>query len=372
MSSSDISLDAMVAGAGVIGLAVGRALARAGLSTAVVDAGAHAGEQGSSHNSGVIHAGLYYPRDSFKARFCLPGNERLYRYCQQRSIAHRRCGKWVVAVDGVESQRLRALRDQARRNGVQDLVHYPGPAVARYEPWLAADSALFSPSSGIIDTGNLLQALLGDLREAGGMLSLKTRVQAVQCAPEDFRVLFSDARGEHEARARMFVNAAGLGAGSLASACDGYPQAALPEIRLARGNYFRLRGTPPSRHLVYPLPQDGGLGVHLTLDMAGQCRFGPDVEWVRTPDMNVNTNRESAFRAAIQRYWPDLPPRALAPDYAGVRPKAWQQGTPVGDFVIQDHHQHGISGLIQLFGIESPGLTACLPMADYVLDALTC
>lgn len=370
MSSSDSLLDALVIGAGVVGLATGRALARAGLRAAVVDAGPRIGEQGSTHNSGIIHAGLYYRHDSLKAELCVRGKELLYRYCRDRHIDHRRCGKLVVAVSPEESGRLEALRRHAAGNGVEDLEPWSRRALERDEPWLRADSALFSPSSGIVDTDALMQALLGDLQAAGGALALNSRVECVRCQPGDFSATLVDAEGSHEIRARRLVNAAGLNARTIAERCEGYPPACLPDIRFARGNYFRLRGRAPTDKPVYPLPEPGGLGIHLTVDLGGQALFGPDVEWTGDTHFRVNREREPLFYQAIRRYWPALPDGALGADYAGVRPKVFRHGNPLDDFLIQDAEEHNIKGLFHLFGIESPGLTACLALADKISNSI--
>lgn len=366
MSSPDSILDALVIGAGVAGLATGRELARAGLETAVLEAGPRIGEQGSSRNSGIIHAGLYYRHDSLKARLCVDGRELLYRYCEAHRIDHRRCGKLVVAVSPEESGRLEALRDHARGNGVDDLQLLGRTWLQRHEPWLRADTALHSPSSGIVDSHGLMHALLGDLQAAGGVLALNSRVARIDCGNNDFRVLIDDGEGRHEIRTRRLVNAAGLAAGQVAKSCRGYPADRLPEIRFARGNYFRLHGRAPTDKPVYPLPEPGGLGVHLTVDLGGQARFGPDVEWIERPDFSVNGAREPAFLEAVRRYWPALPDNALTPDYAGVRPKVFVNDAPLDDFLIQTRQDHGVSGLVHLFGIESPGLTACLALAHLI------
>lgn len=366
MPSSDSILDALVIGAGVVGLATGRELARAGLETAVLEAGPRIGEEGSSRNSGIIHAGLYYRHGSLKARLCVSGREQLYRYCEDHRIEHRRCGKLVVAVSPEESERLAALHEHARGNGVDDLQQLDRAWLRRHEPWLRADTALLSPSSGIIDSHGLMHALLGDLQAASGALALNSRVERIDGGRGDFRVLINDGEGRHQIRTRRLVNAAGLAAGEVAKNCRGYPAECLPDIRFARGNYFRLHGRAPTDKPVYPLPEAGGLGVHLTVDLGGQARFGPDVEWLERPEFIVNDARKPAFLEAVRRYWPALPDNALTPDYAGVRPKVFVSDAPLDDFLIQTEQDHGVPGLIHLFGIESPGLTACMALARLI------
>lgn len=355
------AVDAVVIGAGVVGLAVGRALAQQGLETLVLERAEAIGTATSSRNSEVIHAGLYYPSGSLKARLCVQGRERLYRFCESHGVEHRRCGKLLVASGDAERARLRQIAAQAAVNGVHDLQALGGDEVRRLEPALRADEALLSPSTGIVDSHGLMLALQGDLERAGGALVLRSPVHAVQRVDGGFDL---DVAGM-ALQARVVVNAAGLWAPALAAALV----ADAPPARFAKGSYFSLSGRAPFSRLVYPMPGEAGLGIHLTLDLAGQARFGPDVEWIApaTPDeidYCVDPSRAAVFEADIRRYWPALPAGVLQPAYSGVRPKLSGPGEAAADFVIDGPARHGVPGLVNLMGIESPGLTACLAIAD--------
>lgn len=370
-------VDALVAGAGVVGLAVARALARSGLAVWIAEREAGIGSGVSSRNSEVIHAGLYYPPGSLKARLCVRGKQMLYAYCGERGIAHRRCGKLVVAHDDAERGRLPALHAQAQAEGVDDLQLLDRDAARRLEPALACRAALWSPSSGIVDSHALMLSLLGDAEAAGAMLALRSRFVAAQRAHGHWRVRVAADDGSAEEavfEARWLVNAAGLGAQAVAAAVEGFPAAAIPPRRLAKGHYFSSAVRSPFTRLIYPMPTDGGLGVHLTLDLGGQARFGPDVEWLdvdgsvddRALDLRVDASRAAAFASAVRRYWPALPEGALLPAYSGIRPKISGPGEPAADFRIDGPAQHGCDGVVQLFGIESPGLTAALAIGEAV------
>jgi L-2-hydroxyglutarate oxidase LhgO len=365
-------VDAVVIGAGVVGLAVGRALAQRGLETVVLERSHAIGTETSSRNSEVIHAGLYYPTGSLKARLCVAGREQLYSFCDSHGVAHRRCGKLLVASGEAQTAKLRRIEAQAQANGVTDLRRLSGREARELEPALQADEALLSPSTGIVDSHGLMLALQGDLERAGGALALLSPVQGVRCAGmrHELRV-----GGEVASRlsARIVVNAAGLWAPATASRMLGLAPQHVPQPRFAKGSYFSLSGRSPFSRLIYPMPEAGGLGVHLTLDLAGQARFGPDVEWLAATspeqiDYAVDARRAQAFHASVRGYWPQLPDGALQPSYSGVRPKL--QGRDADDFVIQGPAVHGIPGLVNLFGIESPGLTACLALADEVVASL--
>lgn len=368
------SIDAIVIGAGVVGLAVARALAQHGLETIVLERANAIGTATSSRNSEVIHAGLYYPSGSLKARLCVQGRERLYDFCESHGVDHRRCGKLLVASGEEQRLKLRQIEAQARANGVTDLQRLDARQVRAMEPALAADEALLSPSTGIIDSHGLMLALQGDLEAAGGAVALLSPVDAVRRARAGHEV---DVGGESpmSLSAPIVVNAAGLWAPSLAARIDVLDPSHVPQARFAKGNYCTLTGRVPFSRLVYPVPQDGGLGIHLTLDLAGQARFGPDVEWIAPAspddiDYRVDAARADDFYAAIRRYWPGLADGALQPAYSGVRPKLQGPGGSANDFVLQGPADHGIGGLMNLFGIESPGLTACLAIADEVLSRL--
>lgn len=368
-------IDAVVIGAGVIGLAVGRALARVGYETIVLERADAFGTVTSSRNSEVIHAGLYYASGSLKARLCVEGREQLYGYCAEKGIAHRRCGKLLVASGDAQRAKLALILAQGQRNDADDLQWLDAAQLRVLEPELHADVALWSPSTGIVDSHGLMLALLGDLEAAGGALALRSPVESI-----------TGNAGAHQLQvggdvpmaleARLVVNAAGLWAPALAGRIAGLRREHVPRARYAKGNYFSLAVKAPFTHLVYPTPEAAGLGVHLTLDLAGQARFGPDVQWIApaTPeaiDYRVDASRAAAFEAAIRSYWPGLPDRALQPAYSGVRPKLEAaDGSALTDFIVQGPAEHGVPGLVNLYGIESPGLTACLAIADEVLSRL--
>ncbi len=365
-------IDALVIGAGVVGLAVGRALAAQGLETIVVDRAGAIGTETSARNSEVVHAGLYYPTGSHKARLCVEGRRRLYAFCESHGIDHRRCGKLVVATEAAQRPALERLAAQARANGVDDLRLLERDEARALEPALECVAALWSPSTGLVDSHGLMLALQGGLESSGGAVALHTPVEAVQPGADGHLVRLGG-EAPYELLATRVVNAAGLWAPAVARRCAGSP--APPVQRFAKGSYFALAAKAPFTHLVYPVPHDGGLGVHLTLDLGGRARFGPDVEWLAATDpealdYRVDPARGAAFAADIRRYWPELPEGALQPDYAGVRPKLHGPGEPAADFVVQGPREHGIAGLVHLFGIESPGLTASLALADEVVAAL--
>lgn len=363
-------VDAVVVGAGVVGLAVGRALAAAGLETIVLERENGIGSGTSSRNSEVIHAGLYYPTGSLKARLCVAGRHRLYPYCEARAVPHRRCGKLLVATGGQTTQ-MEAIERQARINGVDDLRRLSADEAREMEPALNCTGALLSPSTGIIDSHGLMLAYQGDLERAGGMLALCSPLQrAFLCATG--HVLEVGGETPMEIAAGIVVNAAGLWAPGLAGRFGGLATQHVPAAHHAKGNYFSLAGRSPFSRLIYPMPEKAGLGVHLTLDLAGQARFGPDVQWLPDGDPDgldyqVDPSRGDVFYAAIRTYWPGLPDGALQPAYSGVRPKLHTASEPANDFVIQGPGDHGVAGLVNLFGIESPGLTASLAIADEVL-----
>lgn len=356
-------LDCIVIGAGVIGLACARALAKAGRDVFILEAEQAFGQHTSSRNSEVIHAGMYYPAGSLKALHCVRGKNMLYQYCQEREIPHQRLGKLIVAHRPEEMPQLIALQEKALVNGVPDLVWLDKQSLREMEPALDAHAALYSPSTGIIDSHTLMMALLADAENAGATLALQSRVTAGRCTDEGI-VLIIDGM---EVQAQTVVNAAGLWAHTLAARIRGVPHEIIPRVRYARGVYFALQGKSPFSRLIYPLPEPGGLGTHLTLDLGGQARFGPDVEWINQIDYTVDPDRAESFYQSIRRWWPDLPNGALSPTYSGIRPKVIGEDRPEGDFLIQGQEGHGIPGLINLFGIESPGLTACLSIADEVL-----
>ncbi|WP_323011985.1 NAD(P)/FAD-dependent oxidoreductase [Castellaniella sp.] len=364
-------IDCVVIGAGVVGLAVARACAQTGLDTLVIEAESTIGSGTSSRNSEVIHAGLYYPQGSLKARLCVQGRQALYAYCATHGIAHQRCGKLIVATDSSQLDALQRIRAAAHANGVQHLHLLDQQQAQALEPALRCTAALHSPDTGIIDSHGLMLALQGDLESAGGLLVLRSPLLGGKVTGSPAGILLRIGGSDPtEIIARHVINCAGLQAQAVAASIQDVAPASIPGLRYAKGSYYALTGKTPFSHLIYPVPQPGGLGVHLTLDLAGQARFGPDVEWVDHIAYDVDPTRADGFYAAIRQYWPALPDQALHPSYAGIRPKLAQPNGPDADFIIQDARSHQIPGLINLYGIESPGLTACLAIADEVLHRL--
>ncbi|MER9216282.1 NAD(P)/FAD-dependent oxidoreductase [Mesorhizobium sp. M0663] len=365
-------VDCVIAGAGVIGLAVARRLAAQGLETLILEAADAIGTGTSSRNSEVIHAGIYYPQGSLKARLCVDRREMLYRYCAERSIPHRRCGKLIVANDKAQEPMLVSIRANAAACGVDDLRLLDDAEAQALEPALHCTAALLSPSTGIIDSHALMLALLADAENQGAVLSLNTRIESgrIESGPIVLETV-DTANGDRFAIATpRLVNAAGLGAVALAGSLGGFDREFLPTLRYAKGNYFSMSVRAPFSRLIYPVPEPGGLGVHLTLDLGGSARFGPDVEWTDVLDYRVDPARGERFYEAIRKYWPDLADGSLQPAYSGIRPKLSGPGEANSDFVIQDATTHGVRGLVNLFGIESPGLTSSLAIAEHVARIL--
>jgi L-2-hydroxyglutarate oxidase LhgO len=361
-------LEAVVIGAGVVGLAVARALALDGREVVILDAEDAIGTHTSSRNSEVIHAGIYYPKGSLKALSCVEGKQLLYEYCAAHGVPHKRCGKLIVATDESQLTELKNIQAKAHANGVTDLSWMEKKQALAMEPELSCVAALHSPSTGIIDSHALMLAYLGDAEANGAMLALKSALESARVLPDGIEV---HVRGSEPIRAKIVVNSGGLRAPTVAKLIDGYPQSFAPRELYAKGNYYSLARRAPFSRLVYPVPEPGGLGVHVTLDLAGQARFGPDVEWVERISYDVDPRRADRFYAAIRRYWPRLPDNSLSPGYAGIRPKTAGPGEPAPDFEIQGPRKHGIAGLVHLFGIESPGLTASLSLAKTVLRELS-
>ena len=368
-------VDTVVIGAGVVGLAVARALALQGREVMVLEAADAFGTGTSARNSEVIHAGIYYPAGSLKARLCVQGKQMLYDYCAERGIAHQRCGKLIVATSADQVDELRAIQQRAAANGVHDLRLLTRAEAQALEPSLQCHAALLSPSTGIVDSHALMLSLLGDLEQAGGLLAVNSEVKSLAALEDKAQAAIKMevfGGGERvELIARQVVNAAGLHAPALAARTQGLDLRHVAQAHFVKGNYFTLSGRAPFSRLIYPVPEPGGLGVHLTLDLGGQAKFGPDVQWVDSPhDLQVDAARGNAFYAEVRRYWPELRDGALQPGYAGIRPKISAPGEPAADFVIQGPREHGVPGLVNLFGIESPGLTSCLALGAATVEAL--
>ena len=361
------AVESIVVGAGVVGLAVARALAQAGHEVLVLEAAAGIGTETSSRNSEVIHAGIYYPAGSLMARFCVAGRRALYDFCRDRGVAHRKCGKLIVATSAEEDGRLAGIKARAETNGVEGMRVLTAAEARALEPNLACTSALLSPATGIIDSHAYMLALQGEAEAAGAMVVFLSPVISARAGSDGIEV---EVGGSEPVtlRCRLLVNAAGLHAPALARRIAGMALDRVPTAYYAKGNYFTLSGRSPFSRLIYPVPVPGGLGVHLTIDLGGQARFGPDVEWIDSLDYTVDPRRADQFYAAVRRYWPGLADGALQPGYAGIRPKITPPGAPGQDFVVQGPQTHGVAGLINLFGIESPGLTASLALAESVRE----
>jgi L-2-hydroxyglutarate oxidase LhgO len=359
------TVECVVVGAGVVGLAVARALALAGVEVMVLEREAGIGYETSSRNSEVIHAGIYYAKNSLKARLCVAGRHLLYAYCAARGVPHKRLGKLIVACDEAEVALLEGIRAKAAANGVDDLAFVAPDDLQRMEPALAAVAALISPSTGIIDSHALMLSYQGEAEAAGAMTVCRAPVEGGRVTGSGFELTI----GGDETMTlgcKLLVNCGGLHAPGVARRIAGIPPETIPRDYLCKGVYFTYAGRAPFTRLIYPTPEKAGLGVHLTLDLAGQARFGPDTEWIDAIDYAVDPRRGDSFYAAIRRYWPGLPDGALQPGYAGIRPKINAPDEAAADFVVQGQADHGVPGLVNLYGIESPGLTASLAIADLV------
>jgi L-2-hydroxyglutarate oxidase LhgO len=359
------SVECIVVGAGVVGLAVARALAERGLETIIVESESAIGTATSSRNSEVIHAGIYYPQGSLKARFCVEGRKRLYAYCAERGIEARRCGKLIVATTGEQVGTLAGIIEKARANGVDDLVMISRDEALGMEPALSCVAAVHSPSTGIVDSHGFMLGLQGDFEAAGGMIAFNAPLEHADCRADGITMAVGG-EAPMELRAKVVVNSAGLHAQALARRFAGLPQDTVPPTYYCKGNYYSLAGRSPFSRLIYPVPEAAGLGVHLTIDLGGQTRFGPDVEWIDDLDYEVDPRRADHFYSEIRNYWPALPDGALMPGYSGIRPKIQAPHEPARDFVVHGPAEHGVAGLVNLYGIESPGLTSALAIADHV------
>jgi L-2-hydroxyglutarate oxidase LhgO len=359
-------MQVLVVGAGVIGLAVARAAALAGHEVVVAEQAWGIGTGISSRNSEVIHAGIYYPTDSLRARHCIRGRRMLYEFCASHGVPHRKCGKLIVATNDAELAKVHLIHAQGEKNGVEGLELIGGNAARMIEPEVFCLAAVNSAESGIIDGHAFMLALQGDLEDAGGTIAFATKIDRIVPSAAGWEAHFGGAE-PGVLTVDAVVNSAGLGAQALARVTEGYPAERVPPLVFAKGNYFGCLGKPAFSRLIYPTPVDGGLGIHVTLDLAGRMRFGPDVEWVEREDYDVDPGRALAFYQRIRSYWPGLPDGALYPDYSGIRPKLSGPAEPAIDFVIDGPAAHGCAGLVQLFGIESPGLTSALSIAEDVI-----
>lgn len=358
-------MQTIVVGAGAVGLAIGRALARRGEDVVVVERHRLIGSEVSSRNSEVIHAGIYYPPGSLKSRLCVTGKALLYPFLAEHGVAHKRIGKLLVATDDSQLGKLASYAQTAAANGVHDLRELTPAEVREIEPELHCTAALFSPSTGIIDSHGYMLALQADIEAEGGQVVLDTTVERIERRGGLFEIV-TGGSAPGRVTCRKLMLAAGLGGTAIARTID-YPGGYLPPATyFARGQYYALTGHNPFRHLVYPMPDGQWLGIHVTLDLGGRAKFGPDQEWIETIDYSFNRANEARFYDAIRRYWPGLPDGALQPDTTGIRPKLYREGEPVPDFVIHGPEQHGLPGLVALFGIESPGLTASLAIGEEV------
>jgi L-2-hydroxyglutarate oxidase LhgO len=363
-------VDCAVIGAGVVGLAIARVLARAGREVVILEAAETFGTEISSRNSEVIHAGIYYARGSLKARLCVAGKVRLYTFCERHNVGHARATKLIVATEDDQLPALSRLAETAAANGVLDMIRLSAGAARGLEPELRCTGALLSPSTGIVDSHGLMLALLGDAGAHGAMLAVHAPVTGGRVGEDGIELEIGGATPFRMA-ARTVVNAAGLGAQAVGRGLANFPQDRVPPLYYARGHYFTLSGVrPPFKRLIYPMPVDAWLGIHVTVDLGGQVRFGPDIQWVDSLVYDVDSSRAEPFYRAVRSYWPGLPDGALQPGYAGIRPKLVPEGVAAPDFLIQGPRDHGVPGLVHLFGIESPGLTSCLAIADHVAGML--
>src|SRR4051812_18869598 len=363
-------MQVLVIGAGVVGLAIARAAALAGHEVIVAETTGGIGNGVSSRNSEVIHAGMYSPTASLRACHCVRGRRMLYYFCESHGVPHKKVGKLIVAVDEKQTAKIEGIAKQGEINGVEGLEFLGGNAARAMEPALSCSSALLSNETGIIDSHAFMLALEGDLEDRGGMIAFNTKIERLMPTNAGWEVSYGGAESG-TLTVDAVINSAGLGAQSTARATDGYPETRVPRLVLAKGNYFGFAGKPAFSHLIYPAPVEGGLGTHVTLDMAGRMRFGPDVEWLESESYTVDPERAESFYASVRTYFPGLPDNSLVPDYCGIRPKLTGKGEPAADFLIDGPAAHGLPRLVHLFGIESPGLTSALSIADEVVGQIT-
>ncbi|WP_342359468.1 NAD(P)/FAD-dependent oxidoreductase [Terrarubrum flagellatum] len=359
----------LVIGAGVVGLACAAALAKRGHDVIVAEKADGIGTGVSSRNSEVIHGGMYYPAGSLRAKHCVRGRRMLYEFCNARGAPLKKTGKLIVATNEAEEKKIASIQAQGVANGVEGLVLIDGAKARAMEPALRCTAAAWSPETGVVDSHAMMLALQGEIEDHGGMIAFETPVERIARVGAEWRVTFGGAAGG-EFLFDAIVNSAGLGAQEIASAMEEYPRARIPKRVLAKGNYFLYAGKPVFTHLIYPAPVDGGLGTHVTLDLSGRMKFGPDVEWIDREFYEVNPARAESFYASIRRYFPTLPDGSLVPDYSGIRPKITGPGEQPRDFVIDGPPEHGLAGVVHLFGIESPGLTSSLSIAEDVAEMI--
>jgi L-2-hydroxyglutarate oxidase LhgO len=363
-----IDIDCAVIGAGVVGLAIAHACAKSGRSTVLIEQHPNFGSETSSRNSSVIHSGIYYPPDSLKSHTCIKGRQLIYEFCTQYAVPYRQCGKLIVATHANEESRLEQLFNNALQVGLTDLQPLDKSQAQQREPELSVTAALWVPSTGIVDSHAFMTALLGDFEQHTGIYAPRTQVSQIRQIKQGFEIHLTNETTP--LLTRHVINSAGLHATQLASRIEGLDATHIPQMHLAKGHYFDYNGKSPFKHLIYPVPVDGGLGVHVTLDLAGRMKFGPDVEWVKEIHYETSAERATSFYPSIRRYWPTLPDNSLQPAYTGMRPKLSGPGEAVADFYIQDANTHQVPGLICLYGIESPGLTASLALAEEVVSLL--
>jgi L-2-hydroxyglutarate oxidase LhgO len=363
------TLDCAVIGAGVVGLAIARRLALAGREVVVLEAEGSIGNHTSSRNSEVIHAGIYYPTGSLRARMCVAGKQALYRYCPEHGVEHRRITKAIVATAEDEIATLYKYKEQAERNGVLDLQWLTRAEMAALEPNVLAVAGLLSPSTGIIDSHGLMLAYQGDAEARGATIAYHSPVLGGEIH-DGGTVLRVGGSDQVALQCRIVVNAAGLTAPAVARSIRGMPHATIPPQHYCKGHYYVLAGRSPFQRLIYPVGSGLWHGVHVTLDLGGQVKFGPDLQWQDSIDYSFDTSREASFYDSIRHYYPGLPDGALQPGYTGIRPKITAQGEPAADFMIQGAQHHGVPGMVNLYGIESPGLTSSMAIGDHVAGLL--
>lgn len=365
---SDFSADILVIGAGVVGLATARRLALEGRTVILIESNPTFGMETSSRNSEVIHAGIYYPTDSLRARLCVRGAAMMYAYCDERGITANRCGKLIVATDESQVEPMAALKDKGDANQVPGLELLGQEAVKAYEPEIHAVAAIWSPASGVVDSHNLMAALEGDAENAGATIAYQSRFVSAARNSAGYDVVITSQGEEMTLTVGGIVNAAGHGARQVSLNIEGFDETAVPPHYMAKGQYFTTTKKPPFRHLIYPMPSGGGLGIHLTLDAGGGARFGPDINWVDTPSYDVDPGYAARFHESISQYWPDLDVEDLVPAWAGLRPKIIPDGSKFADFTFLTAADHGAENVTALHGIDSPGLTSSMAIADHLVD----